>query len=105
MWCCFPGHAVHPCKLLRAIPGPHPAGALRATGFAPGESVGGRLLRYAILLRLQDQDVPSLARPFARQTVHWTVCSFWLTPAADGPGKQHHILFNKVSQYFRHLFI
>ncbi|HEY5602635.1 MAG TPA: hypothetical protein VIM41_05965, partial [Gammaproteobacteria bacterium] len=32
---------VRPCRLLWAIPGPHPAGALRATGFAPGESVDG----------------------------------------------------------------
>ncbi|HEY5603272.1 MAG TPA: hypothetical protein VIM41_09200, partial [Gammaproteobacteria bacterium] len=30
---------VRPCRLLWAIPGPHPAGALRATGFVPGESV------------------------------------------------------------------
>ena len=43
------GESDHPCTLLWAIPSPHPAGALRATEFAPGEFVNGLPLGPAVL--------------------------------------------------------
>jgi hypothetical protein len=46
-------------------------------------SIGGAgdfaLLRCTFLFRSQVQGLPSLASPFAAQTVHWTASSFRLT--------------------------
>lgn len=54
-------------------------------GDAYGDDVLTGLQRFAVLLRLQAQGLPSVANPLGGTTVHWTVIFFRLARPRTTP--------------------